>query len=175
MKCELCHNAEAASVLNLKRNGVDCELYVCRECASEHKKKRIAETEPAKRAGKPRSFRPAAASQGDVRRMDGKTAVRQCPGCGRRAAGPDDPALAVVGCEQCYETFRDWLRERLRVAQFGDRNCCPPPKKSKRDVVMGRMHDALRKLVEEENFEEAEELKRQIEECERLFGKDGGS
>ena len=34
MKCELCHMADAETVLHLKKDGQDRELYVCKKCAA---------------------------------------------------------------------------------------------------------------------------------------------
>ena len=45
MKCELCHMADAETVLHLKKDGQDRELYVCKKCAAaaRHPKKKNGE------------------------------------------------------------------------------------------------------------------------------------
>ena len=41
MKCEICHNADAQTVLRRKKkDGTEEELYVCKSCAAASKKKR---------------------------------------------------------------------------------------------------------------------------------------
>ena len=34
MKCEICHEADAAAVIHVKKDGEDKELFVCKSCAA---------------------------------------------------------------------------------------------------------------------------------------------
>lgn len=40
MKCELCHNNDAQSAINIEKDGEEQEFYVCNECARKEKAKR---------------------------------------------------------------------------------------------------------------------------------------
>ena len=40
MKCEMCHEKDAESAIQIERNGVEDELYVCRDCARAEKLRR---------------------------------------------------------------------------------------------------------------------------------------
>ena len=37
MKCEICHEADAAAVIHMKKDGETRELYVCKACAAKSK------------------------------------------------------------------------------------------------------------------------------------------
>ena len=40
MKCEMCHEKDAESAIQIERNGIEDELYVCRDCARAEKLRR---------------------------------------------------------------------------------------------------------------------------------------
>ena len=45
MKCEICHESDAAAVIHVKKDGEDKELFVCKACAAKarHAPKKKAE------------------------------------------------------------------------------------------------------------------------------------
>ena len=40
MKCELCHQKDAETAIQLEKDGEEQELYVCRECANRERVRR---------------------------------------------------------------------------------------------------------------------------------------
>ena len=53
MKCELCHERDAETAIATVKNGVEDELYVCRDCAKRERVRRQKKSQRTRKAGGP--------------------------------------------------------------------------------------------------------------------------
>lgn len=106
MKCELCHQAEAVTVIWKEEAGVKREFYVCAACAARFapkNKKKKAEADHAN----PQDFFPKKLILRSLQSFghpgQEEPAVPPCPNCGTTL----DSVLStnIVGCPKCFEYF----------------------------------------------------------------------
>ena len=111
MKCEICHKADAATVLHRKKkDGSDEELYVCKDClASNGKKKPSAESKVSASILSPDGEEPPAfiknfldAAVGLIEGVaeSGLPKLKKCRVCG--ATWEKIKSECRVGCPYCW-------------------------------------------------------------------------
>ncbi len=176
MKCEICHKAEAQTVLHRKKeDGGDEELYVCKECAEKAKKPKHKGRDPQTVVlnsgdGKPPPFVEdlLKATIGFVKGMaeeqdkaSGKL-KDVCPTCGMKR--DDFHEEDRLGCPDCWTAFASDLRERLADRHYGNHHIGGAPAAAPKVDVCAQLERKLRLAVRRQDFEKAEEIRRKLEE-----------
>ena len=114
MKCEICHEADAAAVIHVKKDGEERELYVCKACAakSRHKKmdpKPRDEGAPALDFGEgeePPEFvkNLVEATLGFMKGVvESEQNARTCPAC--KTTWEQAKESGHLGCPNCWKAF----------------------------------------------------------------------
>ncbi len=174
MKCEICHKADAATVLHRKKkDGSDEELYVCKACA-------------AKSGDAAKQHRPDAKNDGPakVSFADGepppfvenfvKAALglvegiaeqekdkKSCPGCGRTWEQIKEEKR--VGCPRCYRAFAELIRTEFLTSSYGRTHVGEMPKNVVGKDSRAYLERELKKAVRLQKFEKAAEIRRKLD------------
>ena len=179
MKCELCHEGNAETVLHLKKDGQDRELYVCKKCAAaarhppkdkNEKDKSVSVIGPD---GKPpqfvEDFFKAALGLVDglghleEERKNGK---RACPLC--HATWEMLEQRGTLGCPRCWKTFASEIRSKFLRCDYGVLHVGAMPKETTGDDSRAYLERELKKAIRRQKYEKAAEIQRRLDE----LGKD---
>ena len=93
---------------------------------------------------------------------------KKCPVCGRTYS--DFRKSGLLGCGECYNTFRNYMSDVLKQTQVSDTHTGKIPSKAgeklrlKRDVE--RLKNELSQAVKQEDYETAAKLHKQIRQME---------
>lgn len=175
MKCEICHKANAETVLlRKKEDGPDEELYVCRECAAKADKK-LEGRDPRtvmlnSGDGKPPPFVEdlLKATLGFVKGMaeeQSKAAGKLkdvCPTCGKKRESFHKDG--ILGCPDCWSAFAIDLRERFTNSQYGVRHIGSTPAAAPRMDICKQLERQLKLAVRRQDFEKAAAIRSKLEE-----------
>jgi len=125
MKCELCHENEAAVAINVLKDGVEDELYVCKECANRERVRRQKKSQRTRKvAGLPPgvSMSITEVSGGDVPPPIIEALMGAMGAALGRGSMPSDEAesgksrsekVHTLPCERAEERFRIGSRLHL--------------------------------------------------------------
>ena len=116
MKCEICHEADAAAVINVKKDGEDRELYVCKACAAKarHKKK---DQKPKDEGGPALEFGNGEEPPEFVKNLveatlgfmkgvvESEQNARTCPACKTTLRVPKGRGKIKIVCRKCGNSF----------------------------------------------------------------------
>ena len=172
MKCEICHEADAETVLHLKKDGQDRELYVCKKCAAaaRHPKGSVSVIGPD---GKPpqfvEDFFKAALGLVDglghleEERKNGK---RACPLC--HATWETLEQRGTLGCPRCWKTFAAEIRTKFLRSDYGVQHVGTMPEKTTGTDSRAYLERELKKAIRLQKYEKAAEIQRRLDE----IGKD---
>lgn len=159
MKCQSCGKKEATVKYYENINGVEKEQHFCQECAS--------------KLGFPHFqniFSPMFVSIPDY--MERKELA--CEKCGYTLS--DYTKTGLFGCPECYHTFHHTLDELFLKLHGKNRHVKEKRKEAKQNQKNGilnsmdELKEKLRKLVEEERYEEAAIIRDEIKKLERGKG-----
>jgi len=175
MKCELCHAADAETVLHLKKDGQDRELYVCKKCAAaarhpkggkDGKGKSVTVIGPE---GKPpqfvEDFFKAALGLVDglghleEERKNGK---KVCPHC--HANWETLEQRGVLGCPSCWKTFSAEIRAKFLRGDYGVQHVGAMPENTTGADSRAYLERELKKAVRQQKYEKAAEIQRRLDE-----------
>jgi protein arginine kinase activator len=157
VKCEICHQAEAETVIRETIKGEVCERFVCRECA----RRQQASAEAA-----------AASSLlveillGASFSLPGESSDRRsgggapCPACGMTYA--DYRKRSRLGCATCYDHFARELGPLLRDMHRGDRHAGKVPRHARLALARERLETALAEAIARQQYEQAAILRDQL-------------
>jgi len=179
MKCEICHEADAATVLHRPgKNGADEELYVCKTCARNARKPKRSDTVPGSAAVESAIFEfgPGKEPPPFVKNLldatfglmqslseDGKCGgprKTKCPACGRTLGDVLDGR--PLGCPKCWETFGDAVLASRRDL-YGDRHAGPAPENIRTSDPRARLERALAAALAKEDYKKAAEIRRKLD------------
>ena len=153
MKCDVCSN-EATVFLTQIINGQMTTVNLCESCSK------------AKGVTDELGFGLAEAFLGTgsttvLPRND----VLTCPACGFTSA--QFKKIGRMGCPECYRTFQDGLDQLLSSMHKGTRHIGKIPARaladSRRNANLSELQEALQKAVQEERYEEAARIKKEIQ------------
>ena len=184
MKCEICHKADAATVLHRKgKDGVEEELYVCRDCAAQASAKGKPKASTAKKAPGAQvsfdgeepppfveNFVKAALGlvEGIAEKEKGK---KSCPGCGY--TWDQIKTERRVGCPRCYRTFAELIRGEFFQGAYGPTHVGEMPATGTPEAeTRAVLERELKRAVKNQQFEKAAEIRRKLD---RLKGDDAPS
>ena len=175
MKCELCHETDAETVLHLKKDGQDRELYVCKKCAAtahrpngdkENKKKSVSVIGPD---GKPpqfvEDFFKAALGLVDglghleEERKNGKKTCSHC-----HANWETIENRGTLGCPRCWKTFAAEIRAKFLRGDYGVQHVGAMPENTTGADSRAYLERELKKAVRLQKFEKAAEIQRLLDE-----------
>lgn len=179
MKCELCHEGNAETVLHLKKDGQDRELYVCKKCATaarhppkdkNEKDKSVSVIGPD---GKPpqfvEDFFKAALGLVDglghleEERKNGK---RACPLC--HATWEMLEQRGTLGCPRCWKTFASEIRSKFLRCDYGVQHVGAMPEETTGADSRAYLERELKKAIRLQKYEKAAEIQHRLDE----LGKD---
>ena len=158
MICDNCR--ERYDVVNytaVKDNNV-VQLHLCEQCASERGVETTVSTLPKHPLGE---FLNQVQQQLIAAPSDGS----KCHFCGATMA--DFRATGRWGCARCYTQFENGIRELLRRvhghARHIGRTYRPPQGETiEKSAVLGELRERLRRAIDNEQFEQAAELRDRI-------------
>lgn len=176
MKCEICHKAEAETVIYRTADGKKCELYVCAKCA-EAEKKRAGAKPPAalpdslrktieELGGDGPGISPASAqaawkamkdAQSMLDALLGIFEVDGEDGAHSPEAEPSCPVCGItrhewrknerLGCPACYKAFAAELQPIVMEMHRSLRHRGKAPERARAAVERSRLMDQLRESI----------------------------
>lgn len=174
MKCELCHTADAETVLHLKKDGQDRELYVCKKCAAaarHPKKKKDGNGESVTVVGsgeKPPQFVEDffKAAMGLVDGLghleeERKHGKKTCPLC--HATWETLEKHGTLGCPRCWKTFAAEIRAKFLRGDYGPAHVGTMPANTKGADSRAYLERELKKAVRQQKYEKAAEIQRRLD------------
>jgi protein arginine kinase activator len=153
MKCDVCSN-EATVFLTQIINGQMTTVNLCESCSK------------AKGVTDELGFGLAEAflSSSNTTPIP-RTDVLTCPACGFTSA--QLKKIGRMGCPECYTTFKDGLDSLLSSMHKGVRHLGKIPARaiaeSRRSASLEELKDALQTAVNDERYEEAARIKKEIQ------------
>ena len=173
MKCEICHEADAAAVIHVKKDGEDKELFVCKSCAAKAKhptKNRRDQNKDVHHLDFDDGEEPpefvknlVEATLGFMKGVaeSGHRTHTKCPAC--KTTWEQVKRTGHLGCPNCWKVFAKSIRETFFAGEYG-----PKHVGSVRATVTGEASRAylereLKAAVAREDFKRAASLKRLID------------
>ena len=160
MLCQFCKKREATiHFTNVVGNKVQ-KIHLCRYCAEEKgfdylKKSNIEKGDLL--AGLMNL------SKGEVKEESGG---KSCPNCGMSYSSLKKGGM--LGCSRCYEIYGEQLFPLLRSIHGNTRHVGKVPKRFGKEVSVERkiagLREELNRVIEEENYERAAEIRDEINE-----------
>ena len=173
MKCEICHEADAAADIHVKKDGEDRELFVCKSCAAKAK-------HPAKKKPAPDKDEPVLAfGDGDeppdfVKNLveatigfmkgvaeSGHRTHTKCPAC--KTTWEQIKKNGRLGCPHCWKVFAKSINETLIAGQYGPKHVGSMPATVTGEASRAYLERELKAAVAREDFKRAAALKRLID------------
>ena len=162
MLCQECNKRPATVHLTRFVNNQKTELHLCQECAQNRGDLNVFT---------PFTINDLLASfldMGKSSSMPDKTEPEKCSVCGMNYA--QFRKTGLLGCENCYKSFKDELTPILKRMQGGAQHTGKVPKRAGTNLRMRRhiadLKAELQKAIESEAFEEAARLRDQIRDME---------
>lgn len=147
VKCEICNENDATVHLKQVCDGEVREMHVCNECAEEN----------GFDLDSPMSLTDFLFGVSEQQKTDFGGGDRMCPGCRMKAS--DFRKTSLLGCSECYETFKQELALLLKAMHRGSKHVGKAPERERVTVEIASLQAELKKAVEGENFEEAAKLR----------------
>jgi protein arginine kinase activator len=173
MKCEICHEADAAAVIHVKKDGEDKELFVCKSCAAKakHPAKKKPSPERDNRAitfgedEEPPEFvkNLVEATLGFMKGVaeSGHRTHTKCPAC--KTTWEQIKKSGHFGCPVCWKTFAKSIRETFLAGEYGPKHVGAMPATVTGEASRAYLERELKAAVAREDFKRAASLKRLIE------------
>lgn len=166
MLCDRCKERDASIHITKYVDDEKSEIYLCEECAKETG--HIDDNDVI-------SFKNLIAGilNPNVKELEDKrNEVLQCDSCG--LTYDEFRREGKVGCSKCYDTFEDKLRPLIKRIHGSEKHVGKIPKdkdkylRVKRDIK--ELKAEMEKVIEDENFERAAELRDEIYALEQKIG-----
>jgi len=151
MQCEICNENTATMHFKQVTNGEVREMHICEECAGEH-----GFEIPA-----PVSMTDFLFGIGVHKNAEIEGEDRTCRSCGKKRS--DLRKTSLLGCPECYETFKEEMEPMLAAMHKGTRHVGKVPAAKRVTAEILRAQAALCQAVEDQNFEEAAKLRDDIQ------------
>ena len=173
MKCEICHQADAAAVIHVKKDGEEKELYVCKACATRakhsQKRKRKAESQPELSFGdgeEPPEFvkNLVEATLGFMKGVaeSAHDKIAKCPVC--KSTWDHIKDSGRIGCPACWKVFAKRIRDPFLSGEYGPKHAGAMPATVTGEASRAYLERELKSAVAREDFKRAAALKRLIDE-----------
>lgn len=177
MKCEICHETDAAAVIHVKKDGEEKELFVCKSCAAKAK-------HPAKKKTAPEKDEPSLVfGDGDeppefVKNLveatlgfmkgvaeSGHRTHSKCPAC--KTTWEQIKKTGRLGCPQCWKVFAKSIHETFITGEYGPKHVGAMPATVTGEASRAYLERELKAAVAREDFKRAASLKRLIDALDR--------
>lgn len=159
MKCEKCGKNEANIHMKNIFNGNIVEYHICDSCAKENNL--FGEIGGICIESILKGFTGATESEREAEKLKDE---KRCPQCSTSYS--DFKSGGRLGCDSCYETFREELRTMLEKMNKSSKHIGKVPSRLKEDVKKRLSEDRLKRemeaAVKKEDFEHAAELRDKI-------------
>lgn len=171
MKCQECEDREATLHLRQVLNGQKTEIHVCEVCAKEKGYKMYPEEGYSLHHLLSGLFNYDTQKLGEEQNTSYREKTDlQCPQC--KLTFSEFKRVGKFGCKQCYETFSEKLDPIFRRVHSGNSTHQGKiPKRNSEDMHIKKKLESyrieLKRLVEEEEFEEAANVRDIIKEMEK--------
>jgi protein arginine kinase activator len=167
MLCENCKKNTATTYFKQTVNGKTREVFLCSECAA-----KLGLGDGFSNFG---NFGFGLSAMADLLGGHSTPSVTKCPTCGITLN--EVSKSGMMGCADCYETFRDYLRRllpRISGNKVHDGKVPHAAEKPAEDELPS-LKKRLEEAIKTENFEEATVLRDKIRalEAEKKEGGDG--
>ena len=180
MKCELCHKAEAETVIRKKDAGEEQELYVCRACAHETARgEAAAAPQQVAAVPGPSDAMSALPLMGMILDAAFEIVGRAvnlseltCPACGITRS--EYRKSSRLGCPSCYEAFAKELDTAVLEMHRSLQHVGKTPEKARALWQRQQLENALNDAVKGQRYEEAIALRDQIRRLSQPEGQQGG-
>ena len=173
MKCEICHEADAAAVIHVKKDGEDRELYVCKACAakSRHKKK---DTKPKDKRAPDLEFGDGEEPPEFVKNLveatlgfmkgvvESEQNSRTCPAC--KMTWEQAKESGHLGCPNCWKAFAKNIRANFLSGQYGPKHVGSMPPTVTGEASRAYLERELKKAIRLQKYEKAAEIQRRLDE-----------
>ena len=180
MKCEICHEADAAAVIHMKKDGEDKELFVCKSCAA--KARHTPKKKPADEKGEPLlSFdgddeppefvkNLVEATLGFMKGVaeSGQRKHTKCPAC--KTPWEQIKKSGRLGCPHCWKVFAKSIHETFIAGQYGPKHVGSMPATVTGEASRAYLERELKAAVAREDFKRAAALKRLIDDLGKKEG-----
>ncbi|HET9426601.1 MAG TPA: UvrB/UvrC motif-containing protein [Gemmatimonadaceae bacterium] len=158
MICDDCRERDAVVQYTAVKDNNVVQLHLCEQCAAERGVETTVNTLPKHPLGE---FLNQVQQQLAVSPADGT----RCSFCGTTMA--DFRATGRWGCARCYTQFENGVRELLRrvhghARHIGRSYHAPRSETLERSAVLGELREKLRRAIDNEQFEQAAELRDRI-------------
>ena len=158
MICDDCRERDAVVNYTAVKDNNVVQLHLCEQCASERGVETTVSTLPKHPLGE---FLNQVQQQLAVTPADGT----RCNFCGATMA--DFRSTGRWGCARCYSQFETGIRELLRrvhghARHIGRTYHAPKSETLERSAVLGELRERLRRAIDNEQFEQAAELRDRI-------------
>ncbi|MBQ7187968.1 MAG: UvrB/UvrC motif-containing protein [Kiritimatiellae bacterium] len=180
MKCEICHLAEAETVIRRKIKGKQTELFVCRSCAANNNSHvhshspdaaDHAQSKSEAEAGGQSAKKPVPVLDmllGAAFEIIDHTIKDQqrppvdpaCPACG--LTRNEWRKNVRMGCPACYQAFGRELAPLIFQDQRASQHVGKTPQKYRLGAEKARLERELQAAVEAQDFEKAIELRNSL-------------
>jgi protein arginine kinase activator len=159
MKCQDCGKKEATVHLTQVINDDKVVLNLCKECAEKRGFRNPLEGVPFPLA----EFLSSMLTQAQMKKQTKEDEV-VCSACGLSFS--EFAKAGRLGCGNCYVTFKDQLEDLLRKVHGSTHHRGKFPQ-TKTDVMKplweeNKLHEELKKAIEQEDFEKAAQIRDQI-------------
>lgn len=157
-QCDICGEQDALIHVQQIFDGEVREIHLCADCARERglgDMKRLDGSSLSDLVGALTGNLFQAAQGGDL-----SAYLSICPGCGRSLH--EVLETGEMGCPECYQSFQRTIQGRVRSSYSGS---IPEGLKAIKALLVDRrsLEDALRKALEQEEYEKAAALRDEIE------------
>lgn len=158
MICDDCRERDAVVQYTAVKDNNVVQLHLCEQCAAERGVETTVNTLPKHPLGE---FLNQVQQQVAITPADNT----RCTFCGSTMA--DFRATGRWGCARCYSQFEVGIRELLRrvhghARHIGKAYHVPRSETIERSAVLGELREKLRRAIDNEQFEQAAELRDRI-------------
>jgi protein arginine kinase activator len=158
MICDDCRERDAVVQYTAVKDNNVVQLHLCEQCAAERGVETTVNTLPKHPLGE---FLNQVQQQIAIAPADNT----RCNFCGSTMA--DFRATGRWGCARCYSQFEVGIRELLRrvhghARHIGKTYHAPRNETIERSAVLGELREKLRRAIDNEQFEQAAELRDRI-------------
>lgn len=177
MKCEICHEADAAAVIHVKKGGEEKELFVCKSCAA--KARHPAKKKSSSDKGKPvLSFSDDEEPPEFVKNLveatlgfmkgvveSGHRKHTKCPTC--KTTWDQIKNTGRLGCPNCWKVFAKSIPATFLAGEYGPKHVGAMPATVTGEASRAYLERELKAAVAREDFKRAAALKRLIDALDR--------
>lgn len=167
MKCERCGKNEANIHFQGIFNGNALEYNICEECA--RKESNLNPNEFLKELSLGSLLSNIMDSKVGEKDLVDKKTLKSCPEC--KMSYGDFRKSGKIGCDNCYDVFRDEFRSVLKKVNGSSRHVGKKPKiikeVSEHEMAILDLKRELKSAVEKEEYESAAKLRDQIRQLEK--------